>query len=79
MLNIRVVLWGIRHDVMNVVVVFPPAHRQTTNEIGDANGDEGVDLVVMCDSNVASIMGGEDKLVPHETQTQATKSILSIM
>ena len=64
MLNIRIMLRGICYDVMDIVVAFPPADAQSANEICDDDANDGVDLKIVRDAHVASIMDCEDKLVP---------------
>lgn len=78
MLDIRIVLRGISHNMVNIVIALPPAHRKSANIICDENCEHGIDLVVMCDANMASIMSSENQLMPHQTQAQATQRVLAI-
>lgn len=77
-LDIRVMLWGIGDDVMNVVAPLPPAHRQTPHEVGNEDTNHGVDLEIVRDAHVARVVRGEDQLVPHETQEQSAQEVLAV-
>lgn len=78
MLDIRIVLRGIGHDVVNIVITLPPAHRKPADIVCNEDSEQGISLVVVRDANVASIMSSEDQLMPHQAQAQATQSILAI-
>lgn len=71
-LDIRVVLRSIGHNVVNIVVVFPPSNRKSADEIRDKNSNKRIYLVVVCDANVSGVVGSEYQLVPHEAERQAT-------
>lgn len=73
MFNIGIVFWRIRHDVVNIVVVFPPTKRQTAYEICKKHADEGIDVVVVSNSHVPRIMNDKDKLIPETAETHGAE------
>ncbi len=77
MLYVGVVLWGIRDDMVDIMVPLPPPNRQAAAEVGDDDSDDAVDMEMVGDTNVASIMSAEDKLVPKCAQADCTQGIPS--
>ena len=71
MLDVRVVLRGVGDDVVDVVVVLPPAEGQAAEEVGNEDADHGVDLKGVRDAHVPGIMSREDELVPEGTKEEA--------
>ena len=66
-LDVGVVLWGVGYDVVDIMVVLPPAERESTEEVGGDDTDRGVGVEGVRDAHVASIMGSEGELVPEST------------
>jgi len=60
MLNIRIVSWAVGDNVVNIVVALPPATAETTEEVRNEDPDAAVDVEVMGDAHMASIMNRED-------------------
>ena len=79
MLDIRIVFWRVRYDMVNVVISFPPADRQTTEEVCNKYADAGIDVEIVGDAHVASIMGCEDQLMPEDADEEARESILAVV
>lgn len=50
--------------MVDVVIAFPPANTETTNEVCNENADDGVGLETVCDAHVPCIMNSEDQLMP---------------
>jgi hypothetical protein len=64
MLNIWIVLRRIRNNVMDIVVIFPPANGQAADKVCNGNSNQCIDEKVVGDTHVACIMYGEYKLMP---------------
>ena len=64
MLDVWIVSWAVRHDVVYVVVTLPPAAAEPAEEVGDENSNAAVNVEVVCDAHVASIVNCEHKLMP---------------
>ena len=73
--NIGIVLGGVGDNMMDVVVLLPPTDRQATDEVGDYNANDAVDVEIVCDTYVASIVGGEDELMPKTAERDRTRNI----
>ena len=54
----------VRHDVVDVVVTFPPAQGKPTKEVRNEDSNTAVDVEIMRDAHVTRVMGSEDELVP---------------
>lgn len=67
-LDIRVVLRGIRDNVVDVMIVLPPAQTQPANIVRYNVTKHAVDMEVVCNTHMASIMGSEDQLVPEAAE-----------
>lgn len=63
-LDIRIVFGRVGNDVVDVVIAFPPAAGESTEEVGDEDPNDRVCVEVVRDSHVACIVNGEDELVP---------------
>lgn len=63
-LDVGVMLGAVGYDVVDVVVAFPPANGQATEKVGDEDSDTGVYVKVVRYAHVASIVDGEDELMP---------------
>lgn len=72
-LNIWVVLRLIGDDVVDVVTPFPPAQTQSTHEISNDDPNHRVNVEIVGDAHMTSIMSSEDKLVP-ETPKEERRS-----
>lgn len=68
--NVGVVFGGVGDDVMDVVVSFPPAYAEAAEEVGDEDADTGVYVEGVGYAHVTRIVGGEDKLMPEETEEE---------
>lgn len=62
--DVWVVFGRVGDDVVDVVVVFPPADGEAADEVGDEDADARVDLEVVCYPHVAGVVDDEDQLVP---------------
>lgn len=65
--------------MVNVVVAFPPAYTHSTDAVGDEYADAGVDVEVVRDAHVASVVGGEDKLVPEEAEKDGGEGVVAVV
>ena len=73
--DIRIVLGGVRDDMMDVVVLLPPADGQTTDEVGDYDTNNAVDVENVRDTYVASVVGDEDELMPKAAERNCTRDV----
>lgn len=69
-LNIRVVLRGVRDDVVDIVATLPPTEGKSSAEIGNEGSNERVDDKVVGDAHVAGVVGGEGQLMPETAHEQ---------
>ena len=67
-LNIRIVLGRVGYDVVDIVASLPPAQTQTSKPVGNKHANDRVDLKVVSDTHMSSIMSGKDQLVPENAQ-----------
>lgn len=74
-LDIRVVFSRVCHNVMNIVIAFPPSQAETPEEVRDDDANNRVDMEVVCDAHMTSIMGSKHKLMPEATQEEARRAI----
>ena len=79
MLDIWIMFRRISDDVVDVMVAFPPAYTQSTNEVGDENADAGVNVEVVRDAHVARVVGGEDELVPEEAHEDGREGVVAVV
>lgn len=70
MFDIRVMLWLIGHDVVNVVASFPPPETQSTEIVCDEHSNESIHLEIVCNTHMTSIMGGKHKLMPETAEEE---------
>ena len=76
-LDIWIVFWVIRDQVVNIVVELPPARTQAA-EIGCNGHSNGrVGRKVVCDTHVTGIMDRESELVPDASKRNRTRDIPS--
>lgn len=73
--DIRVVFGSIRDDVVDIVIVLPPAEGESSYEIGKEHPDKGIDVVVMCYSHVARIVNSEDQLMPEVAKASSAQHV----
>jgi hypothetical protein len=78
MLDVRVVFGGVGHDVVDIVVAFPPANTKTADEIRNNDTDNSINVKIMRNSHVASIMSGENKLLPHASKEKPRGAVPSV-
>lgn len=57
--------------------VLPPAKGQTAHEVADEDAYERINVEVVCNAYVASIMGSEEKLVPEHAHEDGAGDIPS--
>ena len=76
-MDVGIVCWAVGYDVVDVVITLPPAAAETTEEVGDENSNAAVDVEVMCDAHVASIVDCEYELVPEHAYEYARESVPS--
>lgn len=77
--DVGVVFRGVGDDVVDVVVAFPPAEREATEEVGDEDADDSVGCEGVRDTHVAGVVGGEDELVPEHAEAEAGDRILPVV
>jgi len=53
MLNIGVVFWRIRDNIMNILVSFPPPQARSSNEICNHDPDNNINSEIVCDALVS--------------------------
>ena len=75
MLDIRIVLRGVGDDMVDVVASLPPAHGQATDEVGNDNTNARVDLEIMRDTHMPSIMCRKNELVPHKSERKGRRFV----
>ncbi|TGO66402.1 hypothetical protein BELL_0958g00060 [Botrytis elliptica] len=74
--NIGIVFGGIRHNVMDVVIALPPAEGEPPEKIGHENPNAAIGVKAVRDAHVSGIVGGEDELVPEESEEQPGERIV---
>ena len=62
--DVWVMLGRVGDDVVDVVVMLPPADGEAADEVCDEDADARVDLKVVCYPHVAGVVDDEDQLVP---------------
>lgn len=77
--DVGIVLGRVGDNVVNVVVSFPPAYAETTQEVGDQNANASVQVEGVGDAHMAGIMRAEDELVPGEPKEEASQSVLCVV
>lgn len=77
--DVWVVFGGVGDDVVDVVVAFPPAKGEATEEVGDEDADDGVEREGVRDAHVAGVVGGEDELVPEHAEAEAGEGVLPVV
>lgn len=75
MFDVRIMLGRIGYDVVDIVIPFPPAETQATQEIRNHNSNHSIINEVMGDAHVSSIMSCEHQLVPEQTEEQTAGSV----
>lgn len=68
--DIRIVLRAVGDDMVNVVVALPPAQTQATDEVGNDDTDNTVDVEMVRNTHVPSVVGREDQLMPEGPKTE---------
>ena len=79
MFDVRVVFGRVRYNVVDVMVSLPPANRQAAQEIGNEDADACVNMEVMGNAHMPSIVGGKDELVPEDAKEGARKGVLAVL
>ena len=69
-LYVGVVFRRVGNYVMYIVVALPPADRETTQKVGNDDADAGIEMEVVCNAHVASIMSSKGELVPEEAKEE---------
>lgn len=63
-LDIRIMFGLVGHDVVYIVTSLPPSQAQPSKIVGNDDSNHSVNMKVVCDTHVSSIMGGENELMP---------------
>src|SRR5947209_16757072 len=66
MLDVRIMLWGVGNNMVDIVATFPPAHGEASHEVSNENANTTVDLEVVRYAHVAEVVSGKGNLVPEE-------------
>jgi hypothetical protein len=77
-LNVRIVRRAVGDDVVDVVVTFPPAAAESAEEVGDNNANAAVNLKIVRDAHVASVVDCEHELMPEHSKKDARERIPSV-
>lgn len=73
--DVGVVLGRVGDDVVDVVVVFPPADGEAADEVCDEDANARVDLEVVCYPHVSGVVDDEDQLVPDCTHEDSADGV----
>ena len=73
--DIGIMLGSIGNNMMDIVILFPPADRQAANEVRNYDADDAIDMKMVCNAYVTGIMGSKDKLMPQATERDRTWDI----
>src|SRR3981081_4054020 len=65
----------IRDQMMNIVATLPPSDRKSAAEVCNEYPNHHVDVEVMRDGNVPSIMRHEHNLMPEQAQEYSRRDI----
>lgn len=68
--DIRVVFGGVRHDMVDIVAAFPPPQAESSEIVGDNDTNHRVDVEVVRNAHMASIMGSKHKLMPKASKEE---------
>lgn len=74
-LNVWIVLWVVRDQVMDIVVELPPTGAQAAHVRCNEHCDSRVRREVVCNAHVASIMDGEGELMPDAGEWNRARDI----
>lgn len=77
MLDIWIVLGRVGHNVMYIVPALPPTLTEASEKVSKENSNGGIDVVVVRDAHMASIMAGQGKLMPKKAEEEPARSIPS--
>ena len=75
MFDIRIVLGTVGDNMVHVVIALPPAQTQPTDEVCNDDADDSVDMKVVRDTHVASVVGSEDQLMPERAKTEGARDV----
>ena len=62
--------------MMNIVVMFPPADGHAADNVGNRDADQRIDLVVVRDRQVTSIVRGEGQLMPERAEKDGRQGVM---
>ena len=74
-LDIWVMLWVIRNEVVDIVVVLPPAGAQAAHIRGDGHGNCRINREIVGYAYVSSIVDSECKLVPETSKRDGARDV----
>lgn len=74
-LDIWIMFGRVGHDVVDVVVPFPPAKAESAEEVGDYDSDYGVVGEAVRYAHVSRIVGREDQLVPEKAKKEPGETV----
>lgn len=63
------------HNVVNVVIAFPPPQAEASEKVRDNDSNNRVDMEVVGDAHMASIMGSKHELMPKAPQEEGRRAI----
>lgn len=75
--DIRVVFGGVCHDMVDIVAAFPPPKAESSKVVGDNDTNHRVDVKIVRNAHMASIMGSKDKLMPKASKEESRSRIPS--
>lgn len=75
MLDVWIMFGGVGHDVVDVVVPFPPAEAESAEEVGDYDSNYGVVGEIVRYAHMSCIVGREDQLVPKKAEKEPGETV----
>lgn len=73
--DVRVMLWRIGHNMVDVVIALPPSQAETSQIVCNNDSDDRVDMKVVSNAHMAGIMSREDELVPEAAKKECRRAI----
>src|SRR6266498_1691781 len=75
--DVWIMLGGIRHDMVYIMITFPPSKGEASYKIGYEHADKSVNMEAVSYAHMARIMDSEDQLMPESSKKETGQGIPS--